>query len=993
MTEADDLESRILESGRTFVGESREWRAQQGLRFQAEEQLFDACMRDEDLKSRLLKFILAYSHHPASGSHIFNLSPASVEPIADLWHQYMDGQRLRSLIPFKPAQTVIDYVVDPSSRSFARDFLLTKGMKVVMRAMAQKFIVADTMPKAIRKVRRAFGDNVAYMYDILGEAALSDENCRQYRDKVMGAIDHLHSRYHGQNDTYSQPLANMAIKLSALTPHFDPLDPKGTKDALIPHLLDIFRKARDTNTALYIDMEHYDVRHLTYDIFKEIMDRGEFRNYEQAGVVVQAYMKDSEEIVRDMLGWGKDHRKFNTRLVKGAYWDTEIAEKQLRGLSPNVFTKKGQTDEQFEKLTDLLLRHTDITHAAIASHSPRSMIHALELAKQYNLSSNAFEIQMLHGMGDEYTDSLVRRGVRVTKYGPVGTVQEGMKYFIRRLLENSSNQSILRRIDKDENIEGLLRKPDPSAERELTMPSLEFTNYAERDWTNPNQRTAVVTAIDKMKERRDQGNLYINGKWISTNKRIRVYNPSTLEFIGTAAHAEKKDINHAVASARNAQDGWSKIGVKKRVEYMQKAVTIIENRYYDLVARLVIESGKTIREAAGEINEMIDFFNFYSHIAPDFMAKHPLQPGLFAETNTTQAMPYGVVATIAPWNFSAAIFSGQIVAALVTGNTIVAKPSEKTPLIASDIAKILDEAGLPRGVFNLVTTDGDDRGVLINNRGVSKIAFTGSYETAKGIMTKIVAEDSTRSMIPVTAETGGVNGVIVDACSDLELAVQGVARGAFGYAGQKCSKTQRVIVHKDVYDRFVSMFVKMADGLVVGDASDPRTDVSPIIDQKQYNTILSAVRKAEESGSRKLTTRTPAAGYGNYINPVVMEITDYHSALLAQQEVFGPVVCVIPYKTIEEAVGILNSTNFGLTASIFSLNPRHIGYVVDNARVGDLYVNKPTTGSIVGRQPFGGSGMSGTGPQAGGDDYLSAFTWKKTVSTDVKSMGLPIRIC
>ena len=993
------LEERIQTVGTTIVRESQAWRKRQGVKRRWEEQFFEECMKDESLKNDLFQFILAYSHHPSSRYGLLNFSNDAITPIVSLWEKYMEKWDIGSLVPFAPAQFLIDNVIEgaTSQSPYGRDILLAKGIRIGMSAMASNFIVASDIESATSNVSSATAKGVGYMYDILGEAALGPNNCDLYEEKVLRAMDHLERIYQGRQDKYGQPLASMAIKLSALTPHFDPLDSEGTKAELIPRLLTIFRRARDTNTALYIDSEHYDVRHLTYGIFKDVMERDEFKDYHHAGIVIQAYMKDSERIVHDMLGWGKKHhRRFTTRLVKGAYWDQEIADKQLRGLEPNVFMSKSETDMQFEKLTDLLLRHTDISRAAIASHNARSMVHAMELAKEYNVLSSDFEIQMLHGMGDEYVDSLLKRDVRVVKYGPVGTVTEGMKYFIRRLLENSSNQSFLRKLGIDADPREYLKKPASNGGKKPVMPALEFDNYPSPDWTLPDVRDKVWTALHAMKEscaHAPQEKLYINGQWREAHRTIPVRNPSTNELIGSAAYAEHDHIDEAVACAHKAQEGWSEIGVGKRVESLRRVSQIMQDRYYALLSRLVIEGGKTIREAAGEINEMIDFVNYYSDQALDFMQDRSLQSGLLGEENYTRQEPYGVVATIAPWNFPAAIFVGQIVAALATGNAVVAKPSEKTPLVAADIARIFEEAGLPEGVFNLVTTDGEERSYLVNHLGVAKIAFTGSYKTAKQIMQQIVSEDSPRSMNSVIAETGGINAVIVDACSDLELAAQGILRGAFGNAGQKCSATSRVIVHEAIYDEFMGMLVRGADALVVGDASNPRTDVSPIIDRLQYNSILASLAKAEKEGAVKLTSRPyKAQGPGNYLNPVVMEIKDWKKDVLGQTEVFGPVLGVIKYRSIEEAVKILNGTRFGLTGSIYSYDPVHVEHAVRRSQVGNMYVNKPTTGSIVGRQEFGGRKQSGTGPKAGGPDYLLAFTTPKTVSVSVADRGLPVKL-
>jgi RHH-type transcriptional regulator, proline utilization regulon repressor / proline dehydrogenase / delta 1-pyrroline-5-carboxylate dehydrogenase len=876
--------------------------------------------------------------------------------------------------------------------------------------MAERFIAGNTTEEVLASVTKLRKQGFAFSLDLLGEAVVSEPEANRYRNSYVELLDNLgldtngwsEDRQIDHDDRGPIPRLNVSVKLSALYSQFSPLDPIGTAEVVKKRLRTILRRARKNMAHVHVDMEQYAYKDLTLHIFKDVMMEDEFRDFSDVGIVIQAYLRDAESDLLKLRQWVAERgTPITVRLVKGAYWDYETVISEQKGWPTPVFTEKWQSDANFERLSRFLLENYQALRPAFGSHNLRSLSHAIAWGRKLNVPKSAYEIQMLYGMAEEQAQLFRELGHRVRIYTPFGELIPGMAYLVRRLLENTSNDSFLRHsLAEDIPREKLMATPSATVSSDQANAGTEnsvgttsvpvFRNEPPLDFSKEEVRKEFQAAVDSVAEElgRDYY-LVIGGKRVETRGQLVSRNPSHRnQIVGTVGAASPEDAQDAIDAAQKAFKTWSKVDVSYRAEYLNLLANALRERRYELAAWQVHECGKTWQEADADVAEAIDFCVYYSQQAIELLA--PREVNIAGEENTYYYRPRGVAAVIAPWNFPLAILTGMTAAAMVTGNTVIMKPAEQSSVIAARLMEILQDIDLPDGVVNFLPGVGEEVGpVLVGSPEVDIIAFTGSRDVGLEINRSAAETDPRQTHVKkVIAEMGGKNAIIVDDDADLDEAVQGVVSSAFNYAGQKCSACSRVVVLRGIYPAFVKRLVAATRSLNVGTAEAAGTTVGPVIDEKSLERIQRYIEigKAEN----RLVLEYPLAEgldeEGYFVGPHIFADVD-PSSRIAQEEIFGPVLAVIPVDDISEAIEIVNDTEYALTAGVFSRSPANLKRCVEELEVGNLYLNRGTTGSLVNRQPFGGFRMSGIGTKAGGPDYLAQFILPVNVTENTLRRG------
>ncbi|MCW8131215.1 MAG: proline dehydrogenase family protein [Planctomycetota bacterium] len=867
---------------------------------------------------------------------------------------------------------------------------------------ARTFIAGRTPKEAIDAIVAFRKKGLAVTLDALGEAVVSEGEADEYLAKYMELLDALAAaapkwKADPRLDANARgpiPRINLSVKISSLYSQIDPLDPLGSTRGVEKRLLPLLDRAKAAGAFVNVDMEDYHLKDLTLAIFKDVAARPAYRAWPDLGIVIQAYLKDSEKDLAGLIAWAKQRgAPITVRLVKGAYWDYEGILAEQHGWPCPVFMQKHETDANFEKLARMLLGAYPHLEAAIASHNVRSLAAALACATENSLPSNAFEIQALYGMADPMKEALAEDGYRVRVYTPFGELLPGMAYLVRRLLENTANESFLRQgfvegIAEDK----LLQDPAtiPSAP-EKPKASHRFVNEPDAAFHQAATRMAFSGALDAV--RKQLGASYplsIGGKAVKGEAaEVVSHDPSDrATVVGRCAGASAAQADAAVAAAKAAFPAWRDTPVAERAALLRKAAQIVRTRRHEFSAWEVFECGKPAREADGDVAEAIDFLEYYALEAERLMApvKRVPVPG---EIDEDYLQPRGIAAVIAPWNFPLAILTGMTAAALATGNTVVMKPAEQSPVIAAKLMDVLKEAGFPAGTVNSLPGAGETVGArLVVHPDVNLIVFTGSMAVGLAINAEAAkTRQGMQAVKKVVCEMGGKNAVIVDSDADLDEAVLGVLRSAFGYAGQKCSACSRAIVVGDAYEPFLKRLAEAAQSIRVAPAADPGCAVPPVIDEEARARILKMIARGRSEA--KVAVEMPVdelAKRGSFVGPVVFRDVA-PAASIAQEEIFGPVLCVMPAKDFDEALKIALDVPYALTGGLFSRSPLNIERARKEFRVGNLYINRGTTGAKVDRQPFGGFKMSGIGSKAGGPQYLHQFVEPRTVTENTLRRG------
>jgi RHH-type proline utilization regulon transcriptional repressor/proline dehydrogenase/delta 1-pyrroline-5-carboxylate dehydrogenase len=967
------------------------------------QRMMEFSMRDEHFKVQMFRFVdvLASLHH---GSEIVRHLD---EYFADLRNGFAPlvrtGVQAAKILPWISGQL----------------------LRWNVSGMARQFIAGKNPSDVMKTLRKRRAQGIGFTVDLLGEAVVSEREATEYAARCLELLEHLGRATQGWADPLGEnsqlfPVVNLSVKISALYSQMNPADPADAIAHLAPKLRPILRRAQELGAFINFDMESFAHKNTTLELFKTLFTETEFNNWPHVGIVVQAYLRDAEQDLFDLIDWGRSRgTRFTVRLVKGAYWDYEKIKSAQNGWPIPVFLQKPESDLNFETLTRVLLENENIVTSAFGSHNVRSIAHAQAIADHLGIDRSRFEFQLLYGMAGPIKRALVEMGYRVREYCPVGELLPGMSYLVRRLLENTSNEGFLRAKFSDNVSEKhLLRDPAELLNgAEPARPSIvsaqnrsasgrirrgeHSPNGASRETPGDNYENAplanfvyrqsqeqMLAALQQVRERLGQEYpLIINGAKVWTDKTIASINPSApSQAIGHVAEAGIPEADRAVRVARNAFGKWSRTPVEDRARLLERAAEIMDRRRYELSALEVFEVGKPWTEADGDIREAMDFCLFYAQ-QMRLIGKPRLTQHVPGEESYQHYWPRGVALIIAPWNFPMAILTGMTTAALVTGNTVIIKPAEQSAVLGAMLVEIFEDAGVPPGVLNFLPGKGSIIGAhLVDHPDVNLIAFTGSREVGLRIWESAgQTRPGQRQLKHVVCEMGGKNGIIIDSDADLDEAIVDCIYSAFGFQGQKCSALSRLIVVEENYRRVMQRLLSAAASLRVGNPEEPGITVGPVVDKAAYERILEYIEIGKSEATLAFQRKdVPADGY--FVPPTIF--CDVTSKMrIAREEIFGPVLSVIKARDLDEAIEIANGTDYALTAGFFSRSPANIERAKAQIVAGNVYINRSCTGAVVGRHPFGGFKMSGGGTKAGGADYLLQFLLPRVVTENIMRHG------
>ncbi len=879
--------------------------------------------------------------------------------------------------------------------------LVAGPVKANVTSMAGQFVAGATPDDLVKRFRSNAAAGIATTIDLLGETVVSAAEADAFLRRNLDVLDTV-GRAIGRDakPCFSDigpagplPRLNLSVKVSALTPEVHPADPGRSIAALKERLRPILRRAAEIGAFVNFDMESYGLKDLTLSLFRSILSEEEFRERPAVGIAMQAYLRDCERDLIDLIAWArKARRPIVVRLVKGAYWDFETILAQQRGWPVPVWSEKPESDANYEKLSLLLLQNADIAAPAFASHNVRSCAHAIAQAERLGVDPRAYEFQSLYGMADELKSALVASGRRVREYCPVGDLLPGMAYLVRRLLENTSNEGFLRAKDAGgASRDALLQNPVGLLATRAAAPAAPaaFRNAPNTDFSVEANRARMRSALESVARGLGRTHpIVIGGRRISDREKVASTNPARpAQVVGHWARATVADADAAVAAARAAWPAWAARPASERADVLDRAAALIEARRFELNALEVYEAAKPWVEADADISEAVDFCRYYASEIRELERPRVTQdvPG---ERDTQVWTSRGVGVAIAPWNFPLAILCGLTVAPLVAGNAVIMKPAEQTTVVAAALMDILTEAGVPAGVLNFVPGLGEDVGArLVSHPGIDFIAFTGSRAVGCRIWEAAGrTHPGQANLKKVVCEMGGKNALIIDNDADLDEAIPAALYSAFGFSGQKCSALSRLIVLDGVYDHFVARFVAACASIPVGDPAEPGTLVGPVIDAEAQGKILGLIERGQREARMAFQAPLPAGLTGTYVPPTVFADVP-PSAAIAREEIFGPVVAILRAKDLGEALRIAMDVDYALTGGLFSRSPSALERAQREYRVGNLYLNRGITGAIVQRHPFGGFAMSGGGTKAGGKGYLENFLFPRAIAENVMRRG------
>ena len=866
---------------------------------------------------------------------------------------------------------------------------VSQGMKI----LGKQFVFGRTIEEALKRAAPERKAGEEHSFDMLGEAARTHADAARYARSYDDALDAIAGAAAGG----FRASPGISVKLSALHPRYEWNHADEVKAAILPMLRALAMKASAADVHFTIDAEEADRLELSLDIIEALVaDDALFANgWGGFGLALQAYQKRAVPLCDWVAALARKHqRKLMVRLVKGAYWDTEIKAAQVAGLDDYpVWTRKVATDASYLACAKRLLDASDVIYPAFATHNANTIGAVKALA-----GNTPFEFQRLHGMGEGLYDELAKLEAGIGEprtlvriYAPVGTHKELLAYLVRRLLENGANSSFVNRIaDEDVPLDALVRDPvaelaacKPKRNPAIPLPDAIFgagrRNSAGLDLSDPLVRDPLLKRLDAMDSR-----LWTAGTGSGPSRKlVAPYDRS--EVVGTVIDATEADVDRAVRSAAAAQVSWNALGGEARAVLLGKAADLFEAEREAFFSLCMREAGKTLIDAVLEVREAVDFLRYYAAEARrQFVGAIPL-PGPTGELNELRLHGRGVFACISPWNFPLAIFIGPVAAALAAGNSAISKPAEQTPLIGALAIELMHRAGIPRAVVQMVAGDGKVGAALTAHPLISGVAFTGSTDTARAINRALAERDG--PIIPFIAETGGQNAMIVDSSALPEQVTRDVVASSFQSAGQRCSALRVLFVQDEVADAMVTMIAGAMQALTIGDPRDLATDVGPVIDE-EAKAALDAHAVAMDKGAR-LVARLDlpgAAARGSFVAPAIFEIASL-SALT--QENFGPILHVIRWKSggLEDVIAQINASGFGLTLGLQSRIDSVRELVEATARVGNIYVNRNQIGAVVESQPFGGEGLSGTGPKAGGPHYVARFATERVTCIDTTAAG------
>lgn len=925
--------------------------------------------QDELIRDKLSKG--EWSHHLGASDSLFVNASSWGLLVTGKMVNYSDNKKTDQ---FGILKRTIGRLGEPVIRS---------SVHFAMKIMGKQFVMGTNIDEAIERAKAPETKGYVYSYDMLGEGARTMHDAQRYYDSYMNAIHALGKAANGRGPVKSP---GISVKLSAIHPRYEFTHRDRVMNELVPRLKTLAMAAKEYDIGFTVDAEEADRLDISLDIIEQVFADPDLDGWDGFGLAVQAYQKRAIFVIDWLEALARRvGRKMMVRLVKGAYWDTEIKMTQVDGLDDfPVFTRKATTDVSYKACAIKLMAARDVIFPQFATHNAYTVATILELAKNghqgndnKSMENQSYEFQRLHGMGESLYDQVVSNDkVQCRVYAPVGEHEDLLAYLVRRLLENGANSSFVNAIvDESKPVEELL--PDPveklqdlrnKRNRNITMP---IDLYGKE---RPNSKGMDLTDINHLMPLKNSLET-----WVTENVKplgnkpadtVAVINPvNHNELVGTLDYHSPDDMKEIVSKAQSSFASWSATPVKERAQLLRRTADILERNSDELIALCIKEAGKLTQDSIDEIREAVDFCRYYAARAEDLAQDERLEAR-------------GVILCISPWNFPLAIFLGQVVAAVVTGNTVVAKPAEQTSLIAIRAVELMTMVGMPENVVQLVLSEGKTVGDnIVNDERIQAVMFTGSTATGT-LISKILAQRGGQQ-VPLIAETGGQNCMVVDSTALPEQVCDDVIKSGFQSAGQRCSALRVLFVQEDIADTVISMVTGAMRELSVGDPQLLSTDVGPVIDRKALNALNAHVEYMQDHGKLLFECPLPDLGHQGH-NLFAPRLYEIDNLSVLKKEVFGPVVHVIRFKgnELDDVIEQINNTGFGLTMGIHTRIEERAADLAQRVKAGNIYVNRNMIGAIVGVQPFGGRGLSGTGPKAGGPAYLSRLMREKHTPDD-----------
>ena len=985
-------------------------------------------MNNHDLKTRLFHFIDALS----------SLSDSKDKKVLSIFNEYFKDQELG----------FIGAGLGKLSPS-----LFVKNIKKQVQQVAKIFITGANVEEALPVLRKNWNNNLAFSIDILNEATLSEKEAQDCFKQYMELIDTLNQNMKTwsknerlQSDVFnSLPSINVSVKATSIFSQIKVEAWEYSKEEIKKRLRPLYCKAVQGFIFINLDMEQYEYKDLLLETFKELLLEKEFKDYPHFGIVIQTYLRDSFEDLQDLVRFSEQRgQPITIRLVKGAYWDSEVLLAKQKNWPIPVYTHKAETDVNFEECAQYLFKSSSIIKIAIGSHNIRSIAYCLALHKLYPKAQ--MEFQILYGMGEGLSQALLAQNYCVRLYSTIGELIPGMSYLVRRLLENSANQSfVLSSFLKTKKPEELLADPRKSLNyRELKKPGLRdlrvnslpdplladpdiysvepktkqkeiFQNHPLLDFSQKENRDNFKAALQKVKKQFPlEVPLILQGKKVTSAQVLKRENPNqTDQIISYSFLASREQAEQAVSYTSAFFEEWKHSSPQKRIDRTKKLAVLLQEKELELAALQVFEVGKTWREAQADVAEAIDFCSYYA-LSYEKLIQKKKTSETAGEESFYHYEAIGPTAVISPWNFPLAILTGMSIAPLLCGNTVLIKSAEQSSLTGLKLAELLLESGFPKESFAFLPGRGEEIGdYLVSHPKVSIVSFTGSFEVGAQIIQKTgqIFKDQ-KDIKKCIVEMGGKNTIVVDSSADLDEAIHGVLDSAFGFQGQKCSACSRVVVVEDVYNNFIERFIPAVQSLIIGNTEKPEVSLGPLVDETSFKRIKNFTMQEEsqklfansclldprihgDDGFSRMSfpqepsfpRRRESTPPSSWIHPPVIYLVEDENADLMQKEFFAPVLAVFKVKNLDEAIKQVNKTAFGLTAGFYSRQPSHIEKFKTLVEVGNVYINRNCTGALVERHPFGGRKMSGLGSKTGGPEYLKQFLHTKILTENKMRRG------
>lgn len=875
--------------------------------------------------------------------------------------------------------------------------VVRSAMYAAMKIMGKQFVLGRDMGEALKASRKQRQRGYTHSYDMLGEAAITAKDAAKYLTSYRSAIEAIGA----QKFTDSHPAPpTISIKLSALHPRYDVANKDRVLSEMLDTMIELVQLARNLNVGINIDAEEADRLELSLELFEKLYQHPANRGWDGLGIVVQAYSKRALPVLMWITQLAQQQGDLiPVRLVKGAYWDSEIKLCQQLGLEGYpVFTRKASTDASYLACARFLLskQTKNLIYPMFATHNAHTLVSIQQMADD---NQRDYEFQRLHGMGDELYDTWLSEnpGKNVRIYAPVGAHKDLLPYLVRRLLENGANSSFVHKlVDPKTPVSTLvdhpidtLQKQTSLANHNIPLPRKIFTDRANSNGLNlhiDSQHTPFIKGVKRFCGNQWQAGPLINGQSVTTGNQQQVLSPQNRQQqVGTIYWADNNSVEQALKVASDGFAPWNNTPIEQRANALDKLADLLEANSHELIAMCTLEAGKSLQDGVDEVREAVDFCRYYAQQGRSLFAPSGNLPGPTGESNELFAIGRGVFVCISPWNFPLAIFLGQVAAALITGNSVIAKPAQQTGLIAHRTVQLAFEAGIPPYALQLLPGEGSVGAALCQSETIGGVCFTGSTQTAKRINLSLAQREG--PIVPLIAETGGQNAMIVDSTALPEQVVNDVIGSSFTSAGQRCSALRVLYVQEDVAERVIDLLQGAMQELTVGDPIEYKTDVGPVIDVQAQQKLKTHIQQISQQGMLLSTAPMPdQCEQGSYVQPSAIEIKHINELT---EEQFGPILHLIRFKAnkLDDVIAQINGTGFGLTLGIHSRNESLALAIADRINAGNIYINRNQIGAVVGVQPFGGQGLSGTGPKAGGPHYLTRFISEKTLTNNITALG------